>query len=65
MTMRALERRDQMAVVSKQPVLGRRLLRQSAGFAIIDFVRLTWRRQRPLARTAKSGVTNRPGGSRH
>jgi hypothetical protein len=40
MTMRAPERRDQVAVLSAQPVLGRRLLRQSARFAITDFVRL-------------------------
>jgi hypothetical protein len=33
-----------MAVVSAQPILGGRLLRQSARFAIIDFVRLTYRR---------------------
>jgi hypothetical protein len=30
--------------VSAQPVVGRRLLRQSARFAIIDFVRLIYRR---------------------
>jgi hypothetical protein len=42
MTMRAPERRDLVAVVSAQPVLGRRLLRQCAGFAIIDFMRPTW-----------------------
>jgi hypothetical protein len=39
--------RSDVAVVSAQPVLGRRLLRQSAGLAIMDFVRLTWRRQQP------------------
>jgi hypothetical protein len=44
MTVRAPKRRDHVAVVSAQPVLGRRLLRQSTRFAIIDFVRLTYRR---------------------
>ncbi len=39
MTVRAPKRRDQVAVVSAQPVLGRRLLRQSARFAVITFVR--------------------------
>jgi hypothetical protein len=41
MTVRAPERHDQVAVVSAQPILGRRLLRQSAGLAIIDIARLT------------------------
>jgi hypothetical protein len=49
MTVRAPKRRDHVAVVSAQPVLGRRLLRQSAGLAIIDFVRLTYRRTRAMA----------------
>jgi uncharacterized protein DUF3363 len=40
MTVRAPKRRDHVVVVSAQPVLGRRLLRQSTGYAIIDFVRL-------------------------
>jgi hypothetical protein len=44
MTVRAPKRRDQVAVVGAQPVFGRRLLRQSARFAIIGFVRLTYRR---------------------
>jgi hypothetical protein len=44
MTVRAPKCRDHVAVVSAQPVLGGRLLRQSARFAIIDFVRLTYRR---------------------
>jgi len=35
MTVRAPKSRDQVAVVSAQLVFGRRLLRQSAGFAII------------------------------
>jgi hypothetical protein len=41
MTVRAPKRHDHVAVVSAQPVLGRRLLRQSARLAIIDIVRLT------------------------
>jgi hypothetical protein len=44
-TVRAPERREQVAVVSAQPVLGGRLLR--AGFDIIDFVRLSSRHQLP------------------
>src|SRR5580693_7186852 len=44
MTVRAPERRDQVALVSAQHVVGRRLLRQSARFAIIVFVRLIYRR---------------------
>ena len=47
MTVRAPKRRDQVAVVSAQVVFGRRLLPQRAGLAIIDFMRLTWRRQQP------------------
>ena len=42
MTVRAPKLRDQVAVVSAQSVLGRRLLRQSARFAAIAFVR-PWR----------------------
>jgi hypothetical protein len=42
MPVRAPKRRDHAAAVSAQPVLGRRLLRQSARFAVIAFVR-PWR----------------------
>jgi hypothetical protein len=42
MTVRAPTRRDHVAVVSAQPVLARRLLRQSTRFAVIAFVR-PWR----------------------
>jgi hypothetical protein len=43
MTVRAPKRRDHVAVASAQPVLGRGLLRQSTRFAVIAFVRLTYR----------------------
>jgi hypothetical protein len=42
MTVRAPKRRDHAEVMSAQPVLGRRLLRQSTRFAAIAFVR-PWR----------------------
>jgi hypothetical protein len=54
MTMRAAERLYQVAMVSAQPVLGRRLLRQSAGFAIIDFVRADLAAPAVLSRAPRS-----------
>ena len=42
MTVRAPKRRDHVAVVSAQPVPGRRVLLQRAGLAIIDIVLLAW-----------------------
>ena len=62
MTVRAPKRRDQVAVVSAQPVLGRRLLRQNTGFAVIAFVRL-WRRQQPSRVRRDVGRDQRPGAS--
>jgi hypothetical protein len=62
--MRAPKRRDQVAIVSAQLIVGRRLLLQRAGLAIIDFVRLAPSAASSLlACTAKSGVTERPGAS--